>query len=298
MTAVGRRNLRRLGYLLVVVAAALLLWFSRANLLAIYSEHLSTFLVVCVLMSLGITVQTLNFLHLLAWREPLAIRPAIHAWALATALNYLGPFQPGLALRLAYFKSRGVPLTYTAATTLRQLQLSMWTALLVSAIALALLGGEAGWLGAGLLLAIFVAWPRLLDEARPRLLRLRWPAWLQRHLPSLAIVLTPLPLAATRYFFLQHLLGAALILFTYRQFEAVVSVAGAMLIAVGVYLSSLVAILPNNLGILDGLYVATAKSGGLDSTTAIALAILFRTAHICVCLAAALLTWRPGENSK
>ena len=289
--------LRRVGYVALVAGALALLWIARESLLAIWRDHLGTFVVVGMLMAIGIVVQVLNFLQLLGWHQRLAVRPAIHAWALATVLNYLGPFQPGLALRFAYFKANGVPLSRSAETTLRQLHLSMWTALLAAAAAFALLGGQAGWVCAVGAVGAFIAWPRVLAIFRPWVLRRQRPAWLRRHLASLDIVLTPLPLRATRYFFLQHGLGALLILFAYRQFGAAISVGGAILVAVGVYVSSLVALLPNNLGILDGFYVATAKSGGLDASTALALALLLRGAHISTCLIVAMITWRPGGKS-
>jgi Lysylphosphatidylglycerol synthase TM region len=288
----------RVCYVLLLVAVAVLLWSMRAGLLVIWQDHQLTFLGVGAIMSLGLLVQVMNFLQLLEWPRPLALRPAVHAWALATLLNYLGPFQPGLALRIAYFKSQGVPLARTAATTLRQLQLSVWTALAVCAVALVLLGGLSGWLGGGVLCLVFVVWPRILSALRPWFLGRRGPAWFVRHRESFDIVLTPLPFRSTRYFFLQHFLGGMLIFFSYRQLGASISVAHALLIAVGVYVSSFVALLPNNLGLLDAFYVATARSGGLDGTEAIALALLFRVAHVTVCLGAALVTSKPEESPK
>ncbi len=283
---------RRIGYLALLGATGALLWYSRDSLLPIWREHPWAFVVTAALMIGGILVQVLNFLQLLEWPQSLSLRAAMHAWALATLLNYLGPFQPGLALRLAYFKSHGVPLSRTAATSLRLLHLSMWTALLVAGLALCLKGGTAGWLSGGLLMAAFVAWPRGLAWLMPRLAAWRMPAWMHKHRGELDIALSPLPLRHTRYFFVQHLLGAGLVLYAYREFGADLSAADAILIAVGVYVSSLVAILPNNIGLLEGLYIATAQAGGLDPATSIALALFIRGAHICACLVAAVATWR------
>jgi len=289
--------LRRIGYVVLLGATAALLWVSRDSLLPIWRAHHWAFLVSAALMIGGIVVQVLNFLHLLEWPERLGRRAAVHAWALATLLNYLGPFQPGLALRLAYFKSHGVPLARTAATTLRLLHLSMWTALLVAGVAMCMKGGRPGWIGGGALMAAFLAWPKLLAWLLPRIAAWPLPAWLQKHRGALDIAMTPLPFRHTRYFFVQHLLGAVLVLFAYREFGADVSLADAMLIAVGVYVSSMVAILPNNIGVLEGLYIATAQAGGLDPATSIALALFIRGAHICACLVAAVATWRP-EGSR
>lgn len=290
--------LRRIGYLLLLGAIAALLWYSRESLVPIWRDHRWAFLVTAALMVGGVVVQVLNFLQLLAWPQPLSLRAAAHAWALATLLNYLGPFQPGLALRLAYFKSHGVPLARTAATSLRFLHLSMWTALLVAGAALCSKGGQLGWISGGLLLAAFAAWPWAMAWLLPRLAAWRLPAWLHRHRAELDIALSPLPLRHTRYFFVQHLLGAVLVLYAYREFGADLSAADALLIAVGVYVSSLVAILPNNIGVLEGFYIATAQAGGLDPATAIALALFIRGAHIGACLVAAVATWRTEGSPR
>jgi len=284
--------LRRAGYVVLLVGIGAVLWFSREGLLAVWRDHHWAFLVLAVLMMVGMLVQVLNFLHLLEWHERLAVRAAAHAWALATLLNYLAPFQPGLALRLAYFKSQGVPLSRTAATTLRQLHLSMWTALLVAGVAFCIKGGHSGWVAGLLLMVAFIAWPMVLAWSLPWLKAWRWPAWMETHRGSVEIAMTPLPLRKTFYFFVQHALGATLVLFAYREFGAALSPANAMLISVGVYLSSLVAILPNNLGLLEGLYILTARASGLDPITSLALALFIRGAHICACLAMALVTWR------
>ena len=67
-----------------------------------------------------------------------------------------------------------------------------------------------------------------------------------------------------------------------------------LVVTVVVYVLSVVSLLPNNLGILEILYGYTGHLSGLETDEAIAVALLFRAAHITACSIVAAISIRAG----
>src|SRR3990172_710297 len=108
------------------------------NMRSIFAAHAYDILFVAAMSMTLLVVQARNFLQLLNLESTPSLVATVRMWALSGLSNYLGPFQPGLAIRLYHFKSHGISLSKTSGATFQQLQLSLWTASLLSFIALLL----------------------------------------------------------------------------------------------------------------------------------------------------------------
>jgi len=128
------------------------------------------------------------------------------------------------------------------------------------------------------------------------LLKDRGPQALRRHLPE-ALEL-PSPGAAVGVLALYGG-GTAILLYGYAAFGADIDAAAAVLMACGVYVSSLVSLLPGNLGVSEAIYLVGGRSMGLSVSEATALALLLRTAHIAAStmLAVLLHFWRGRDSA-
>lgn len=246
-------------------------------------EHRSTLCFAIIVYLLALAVQTLNFLKLLQTKLTIPFSKALRAWALGQLANYLGPLQPGLAVRFLFFRRHGVSTPVILNATLQQIHLSLWVATGAFAVSALLIGSDVLQLLGGLCILVFLTWPMVVTFLRRLLLIIPFSHRLNRYSKPITPLLSIPPVTLLPWFSLQYILGALLISVVYASFGANLTVGEALLIATTVYASSLVALLPNNLGLQDALYGAFAYSGGLDLSTVLSIILLLRVAHILAC---------------
>ncbi len=267
----------------VMLIVLLLLYRASPMIGSTLLDHRSALCFAVLVYVLALTVQTQNFLKLLRTKLTIPFSKALRTWALGQLANYLGPLQPGLAVRFLFFKRHGVSTSVILSATLQQIHLSLWVATGAFAAATLLIGSELLQLLGGLCILVFLAWPMVVTFLRQLLLAIPLSHRLNHYSKPIAPLLSAPPLALLPWFSLQYILGTLLISVVYASFGANLTVGEALLIATTVYASSLVALLPNNLGLQDAVYGAFAYSGGLDLDTALSIILLLRIAHVLAC---------------
>lgn len=291
------------GILYVAVLLGLLVLCVRFwhDLTQIWSDHLGTFLAVTGLMGVGVVVQAWNFRSFLPRPSGIGLLSNTRIWALASLMNYLGPFQAGLIVRVALLKQQGITVHDATLATLRQLVGSVWLAVGFLGISLLSLGDR--WRSIGLLLiAACVALPLLQRGLRAHLSRPHTSTAPMRQ--TLATLVMPLRPASFLGLLAQYALGTMVFLIGFRQFGFDISATQALGLAALIYVSAIVALLPGNLGVLEAICTTVGQGAGLGLEQSLALALLYRGANVAgllVMLVSASLidrnAWPIGRNN-
>jgi hypothetical protein len=271
---------RAAAYFLLLIVAAVLIVAWWPELSRIWREHFMTFLFITSLMVIAVFVQSYNFLSFLPSAKGPKLIDMAHTWAVGALVNYLGPFQPGLALRVAILAKLGIPVGESTVATLRQVIASMWLALALASISLMWIGSSMMVILAIGLMLLCAAIPKLLPVLRHLLLRFM-PSKVPANLRQSVQFAFELPSARAMFGILvQYALSTLVFLVGYRQFGVEIAVPAALGLACVVYASSLVALLPGNLGVLEALCTGFGQANGLAVEQSLALAFLYRGANL------------------
>jgi hypothetical protein len=281
-------NWRRFGwrgvaYLLVVIIAAILVAHWWRVLLPIWRQQGMTLAGATVLMIIALIVQARNFISFLDDGRAGDTWTLSRVWALTALLNYLGPLQPGVAARVAYLAKRGVRIGDSLLATWRQICVSIWISTGGLALGLWLTGDVRGRVPALVLGVAFVGAAPLRNGIKAVLDLIERPHWFVRHKQLLHSAIGGITLLSVLGVLAQYVIGTLLLLWVYRGFGAAISLGQAIVLACMVYASSLVAIMPGNLGVMDGIYMLGGHGMGLSVPESAALALLLRGAHITGC---------------
>jgi len=283
MPAVSAPAVRRLRngvyFLLIAVAVALVvIWWP--VLVRIWREQALTFAGAVVVMVCGTFVQARNFLAFLDVGHSVRRWRFTRVWALSALANYVAPLQPGIAVRVAWLSHRGISVPEGLLATWRQLVVSIWIAMLGLAAGLLLTGDPRGrwpalvlgiaWVTTFILRKLWLGW--LSNLTRPN-----WLASRKDLLQRAAANITWHGIAGVA---VQYVLGTLLLFWIYTRFGASVGWGQALIICCLAYMSSLVAFLPGNLGVVEAIYMLGGHGFGLSVAEAGALAILIRVAHV------------------
>lgn len=276
----SRMKWRNVAYLamLVIATALIIAWWPQLS--HIWRGQGLTFGVAVLLMMMGTLIQTQNFIEFLDEPGTLRVWGFSRIWALSALANYVAPLQPGIAVRVTYLSRQGVKVATSLLATWRQLCVSVWMALAGLATGLLLTDDARGRWPA---LLLSVAWLMTMMLRRvwlSTLDRLRRPEWLARHRQLLHNATTGISLQGIAGIVAQYILGAVLLYWVYSRFGAPIDVGQAMLMACAVYVSTLLAIMPGNLGVMEAIYMVAGHGFGLTVADAGALAILIRAGHI------------------
>jgi hypothetical protein len=287
-------RLRQAVYVLFLLAALAFVAAQRATLANLWRGQALTFLGASGLMLLGIFLQARSFISFIDVSHALRTSAFARVWAVSMLANYLSPLQPGVALRIAYLKTRGLTVTDGVLATGRMLAASVWTAAL--------------WLGAGLIAWNAATWPLVLGlwsaaiaafAGRGPLLRALGrcarPQWLVRHREPLRRMLTGWSAQGLVAVTAQYALSTILLHWVYGRFGASLTLAQALIMTCAVYVSSLFSLLPGNFGVLEAIYLAAGHTAGLSTVEAAALAGLLRASHIAA-IALLVLIGIPGRR--
>lgn len=288
MNRLAWRTWRNVAYLLLVAIAVVLIVVWWPELAKIWREQAFTFMGAVVVVFFATLVQARNFLSFLDTTNALRVWPFVRVWALSALANYAAPLQPGIAVRVAWLARHDVSVATSLLATWRQLVVSCWIALAGLAIGLLLTGDPRGrwpalilsllWLTVFLMRQILLRW---LD-------RVTRPAWLVRRKQLLHRAATGITLSGLVGVVVQYALGTLLLYWVYSRFGATIGVGQALVLTCLVYVSSMLAVLPGNLGVTEAIYMLGGHGFGLEVATAGALAILIRVAHVAANIIIAL----------
>lgn len=288
MSRVAWRKWRNVAYvsLVAIVVVLIVVWWP--ELAKIWREQAITFMGAVVVVFFATLVQARNFLTFLDIANALRVWPFVRVWALSALANYAAPLQPGIAVRVAWLARHDVSVATSLLATWRQLVVSCWIALAGLAIGLLLTGDPRGrwpalilsllWLTVFLMRQILLRW---LD-------RVTRPAWLVRRKQLLHRAATGITLSGLVGVIVQYALGTLLLYWVYSRFGAAIGIGQALVLTCLVYVSSMIAVLPGNLGVTEAIYMLGGHGFGLEVATAGALAILIRVAHVAANMIIAL----------
>ena len=286
------KNFKTILFILVVSLLVSLVALNWRQVFAAFSEHYPVLLVVASIVVVSLALQAYNFLQLLGVERRIPFLQAWHTWAIANIVNYLGPLQPGLAVRLAYFKSFGVPVIETTRATLRQLVFSTWIASGMTVFGL--LSDDAGirlFAAGGCL--VFVMSPWIVASLKSVICNANGSTWVCGLIrPLLDLCRLGMPLFKLWPFVMQYLLMALNLYVVYNEFGVDLKVEEAILLAVVFALSTLVALTPNNLGVQELLLGSVAYWGGMSGGDALSMTIFIRVAHLIACTFVVVATTR------
>ena len=289
---------RRVMYVAVLVGIATLIGAKWRDFVVVWREHLDTFIALTIIMSAGVTVQARNFL---AFLPKDCARPRfismIRVWALGSLANYLGPSQTGVAVRTFLLRRMGISVVESVIASLRQAATSVWMSLFVAGASLLWLDWWSYYIPGLCLLTVFAVTPLTLPAVRPLIARLRSKRKLAV-LEHLETAVAAIPYRSAAAVAAQYGCGALVLFVGYTRFGVDIDLAAAAILACAVYVSSIVAVLPGNLGLLEAVYAGFGKINGLSVDESLALAFLFRAANLTgTLLLAALPTKSTGGAS-
>lgn len=291
MRTLAWRSLRNVAYLLLVVIAAVLVVVWWPVLVKIWREQALTFVGAVFVMVCGTLVQAHNFLVFLDAEHSVRLPRFMRVWALSALANYVAPLQPGVAVRVAWLKRHGVNVSEGLLATWRQLVVSVWVSLAGLAIGLLLTGDPRGRWPALLLGVIWILMFMLRKLWLGWLDRLVHPFWLVRHKELLQRAATNIRPRGILGVFVQYVLGTLLLYWIYARFGASIDWGQALVVCCLAYVSSMVAFLPGNLGVLDAIYMLGGHGFGLSVAEAGALAVLIRVAHVSANMLLVVVGW-------
>lgn len=287
-------RIRRIGYGLFLVCALVAAAIWHKALGSVWRDQGWTLAGAASLMLLSIVIQARNFMSFLGRQAGLALWPLSRLWALTSLTNYLGPFQPGVAIRVAWLAKRGVHWQDSLLATWRQLCTSVWVSLGGCGVGLLTMDLPYGRVLGGAFIGAFLIAPFARNALLALLVRISRPRWLAARRVILCDALRGIDFQGIAGVVAQYVVGTALLWFVYRAFDAPIHPGHALLLACLVYVSSLVALLPGNLGILEAIYVFGGHGAGLSLAQSAALALLLRCSQIVAACALVLAGPPPG----
>ena len=272
----GNYRIRQAIYLLVIGIVTAFLWRQGSAPWLHAAEHWPVMIALAALSAFGLVVQTMGF-RLMA---PPEYRPAfsrtLAIWAVSAALSVVAPFLAGIAARTTLLVRHGMGLKHCAVASLRQVWLGLEYALLLSALALPFTNW---WFSLTAGAACAVGWITMLS------LRCKTSAYPHgkasgRFASLLQAFSAPVPRQAHPWFVLQVLTMTSVYLVGFNGFGAEISVSEAIALSGLTVVLSLLAFVPNGLGITDVVWVALAHNSGLELEQAVAIAIVLRLGHL------------------
>lgn len=274
------RMWRNVAYLLLVTVTIALVVYWWPELVAIWRKQALTFVGAVAIMICGTLVQARNFLVFLNVRHSVRFWRFAQIWALSSLANYVAPLQPGIAVRVGWLAQRGVNVSEGLLATWRQLVSSVWMSLIGLAVGLLLTGDPRGswpalllgvtWVATFLLRRLWLGWLDCLTR----------PAWLAQRKQLLHRAATGITLSGLAGIVVQYALGTLTLYWVYSRFGANISAGQALVLTCLVYVSSMVSVLPGNLGVMEAIYMFGGQGFGLSVAEMGALALLLRVSNI------------------
>lgn len=274
------RTWRNVAYLLLVVVAIVLVAYWWPTLTTIWREQALTFLGATVIMICATLIQARNFLAFLDFEHSIRAWRFAQIWAMSSLANYVAPLQPGIAVRVTWLTQHGVSIPEGLLATWRQLIVSVWISLIGLTVGLLLTGDSRGFWPALLLGLVWMAVFALRKLLLGWLDHLARPTWLAHRKQWLHRAATGIVLSGVVGIVVQYALGTLVLYWVYSRFGAAIEVGPALIMACLVYVSSIVAVLPGNLGVLEAIYMLGGHGFGLSVAETAALVLLLRVANI------------------
>lgn len=288
-TSSTRSNyIRRAAYLLAIAAVTIFLWKMGGAPWLHAAQHWPIMIALAALSAFGLAVQAMAFRLMAPPDNRPVFQITLAIWAISAALSVVAPFMAGIAARTTLLVRHGMSLKTCGLASLRQVWLGLEYALLLSALSLPFANwGIALNAGGGCALAWLVMLALRLKASSCRFDRLEKASG--RFVRLIHAFSAPVPAQAHPWFALQVLTMSAVYLVGFNGFGAEISAFQAIALAGLTVVLSLIAFVPNGLGITDIAWVALARNAGLELEHAVAIAIVLRFGHLLASIALAML---------
>lgn len=233
-------------YILVCIILLSLFVANYENIVYPLLKHPILLCILVVLNFLIFYTQSSFFFHLCGSDYSIGIYEGVTIWGASSLLSYVSIFQSHLLIRGAYIKSRGIPIRIIFSVTVIQLIVNIWTGLIFITCILAfknnltLFSIPAALLFLPLLLNYyFIYLKRNNFKYTPHLLAFE---------PYLKYILSIKTIVYSTSFYITSSLS---IFLAFNLLKHSIEISEAILIASFVSMSSVISILPNNLGIQE-----------------------------------------------
>ncbi len=271
---------------LIIVSAYIALIIKYAD--SLYSaviHHYKAILYATALLTVGIFIQTTNYLGLLDKKHNISLLPTTKVWSISILFNYIAPFQAGLLIRAKYFNSKGVSYADSTATVLRQLHYSIWIALGLCSLTIPVVDNKT-MLFKIACAVLFLSWLIFISPIKKILKRYRDKRFVQFSLDALKVpTFKQLTLSFTHYMII-----ACLFYMLLNEFNIPSTFTYSIFLSAIVVAASLIAITPNNLGIQELLIGYLIYNVGATSHEYVTLPFILRISGILACTILATLT--------
>lgn len=241
----------------------------------IMAEKWTALLVVMLSTSMGIFVQAGAFRECIVNSSvKLNLRKISYIWAFGGLTSLIAPLVAGLAVRVAFLKREGVGLKDAAVATLRQTGFNLEFSLLSASVVLILYPWPR-WVMAGWVMSlVWLGWwilRRWVVRGK------RQTNWLFARIRE---IFRPLRWQAMFWLWGQLVVMSLTYLASFNLMGGVLDVHEAVLLSALTILISIAIVIPNGLGVLDGLWVWLATSQGLSMDASVALALTLRMGYL------------------
>ncbi|MCU7927342.1 MAG: flippase-like domain-containing protein [Candidatus Thiodiazotropha sp. (ex Dulcina madagascariensis)] len=264
-------------YLIVLTAIAIFLYRLGEEPWVLVSEHMGTLFIIMLATGAGILVQAEAFRTSYPVNTtPLSIIETFRIWSASAVVSVVTPIFTGIATRTTLLVRAGTPLSVCMIASTRQVWMGLEYAALIGGIAMGLLdysfAKKISILAIVLWLVMMFIRMSVATKGNQDL-----PTKIGRYIFSLR---SSYPISAHVWFVLQLFLMSTVYYFGFHGVGASLSWNEAFALSGVTVFISLIALVPNGLGLTDALWVVVGMHTGLTLEASVSLAILIRMGHL------------------
>jgi len=279
---ITQQKIQKVLYLVVFSGLVVYLYTLGSGPWIHFVENWLVFFVTVVIHAAAIFIQAVSFREVQTGANTLILNKLVRIWAFSGAVSVVAPVLAGLATRTALLVREGMPLSVCVAASVRQIWMGLEYACLIGGVAAIFVEITGMKLFAVSLLVsgVVMRLLRLYGLRSKGFFRLSEWDWLE----SLRV---PVDLKSHPWFVAQLLAMSMIYYVAFNGVSASIGFQDAILLSAVTVLASLIVIIPNGLGVMDGLWVMVARQSGLDLDESVALVLMLRLSY----LAASGLVW-------
>ena len=265
-------------YIAVLIALAIFLYQLGSKPWLLAAGHWPTLLVIMAATGSGIVVQAASFRKSYpAGKIPLSIIETSRIWAASAVISVVAPVFAGLATRTTLLIKAGTPLTTCILASTRQLWMGLEYSALIGGVAIFFVDiPSAGYLSVVLLLL----WGLMTIARQLAVTKGDGDDSIGDSNRFTVSLRSSYPQSAHIWFVLQLVLMSTVFYVAFQGVGANLHWDEAFTLSAITVFISLIAFVPNGLGITDAVWIVVAMQTGLTLESSVSLAILIRIGHL------------------
>lgn len=240
-----------------------------------FAEHWPVFFTTAAVHAIAIFIQAFSFRSVQTSENILALDKMVRIWSFSGFVSVIAPVFAGLATRTTLLVRAGLSLSECVTASLRQIWMGLEYACLLGGLAGLLVEIQGvrlfavGMIISGVILIIirlFVVKPG--DNLQDR--KWKWIASLR----------TAVNIKSHPWFIAQLLAMGVIYYIAFNGVNASIGIQDSIFIAGVTVLASIIVMIPNGLGVMDGLWVLVARQAGLGLDESVALVLMLRLSYL------------------